>query len=131
MRFLPAGDTALLVELADLDHALALYRIAQAQPIAGVQELVPAARTLLVHYRPEAVTPAALVAALRERAAAADLAPADAAAARRVEIAVHYDGEDLAEVAEMLGISVAELIARHAGQPWQAHTIRMCGAAPW
>lgn len=120
MRFLPAGDTALLVELADLDHALALYRIAQAQPIAGVQELVPAARTLLVHYRPEAVTPAALVAALRERAAAADLAPADAAAARRVEIPVHYDGEDLAEVAEMLGISVAELIARHAGQPWQA-----------
>ena len=71
MRFLPASDTALLVELADLDHALALYRAAQAQPIAGVQELVPAARTLLVHYRPEAIAPATLVAALRQRAAAA------------------------------------------------------------
>ncbi|HMT18060.1 MAG TPA: carboxyltransferase domain-containing protein, partial [Ottowia sp.] len=75
MRFLPASDTALLVELADLDHALALYRAAQAQPIAGVQELVPAARTLLVHYRPEAIAPATLVAALRQRAAAADLGP--------------------------------------------------------
>ena len=34
--------------------------------------------------------------------------------------AFYSNGEDLAEVAEMLGISVAELIARHAGQPWQA-----------
>ncbi len=120
MRFLPASDTALLVELADLDHALALYRAVQAQPIAGVRELVPAARTLLVHYRPEAIAPAALVAELRARAAAADLGPADRAAARCVEIPVHYRGEDLAEVAALLGISAAELVARHTGQPWQA-----------
>ena len=49
MRLLPASDTALLVELADLEQTLALYRAAQAQPIDGVQELVRAARTLLVH----------------------------------------------------------------------------------
>ena len=120
MRVLPASDTALLVELADLAQALALYRAAQAQPIAGVEELVPAARTLLVHYRPEAVAPARLVAALRERATAAETLPADAEAARQVEIPVRYDGEDLAEVADMMGISVAEVIARHTGQPWQA-----------
>ena len=120
MRFLPASDTALLVELADLDHALALYRAVQAQPIAGMRELVPAARTLLVHYRPEAIAPAALVAELRARAAAADMGPADRAAARCVEIPVHYRGEDLAEVAALLGISAAELVARHTGQPWQA-----------
>ncbi|HMN21770.1 MAG TPA: 5-oxoprolinase/urea amidolyase family protein [Ottowia sp.] len=120
MRFLPASDCALLVELADLDHALALYRAVQERPIPGVHELVPAARTLLVHYRPEAVAPAALIAALRERSAVADRGPSDRAATRQVEIPVHYRGEDLAEVAELLGIPVAELIARHTGQPWQA-----------
>ncbi len=120
---LPAGDAALLVELADLAHTLALYRELVARPIAGVRELIPAARTLLLHYRPEAIAPAQLAAALRARAAALDAPGAGAAAAspgRLVEIPVHYAGEDLAEVAELMGVPVRELIARHTGQPWQA-----------
>jgi len=123
MRLLPASDTALLVELADLEQTLALYRAAQAQPIDGVQELVPAARTLLVHYRPEAVTPTELAAALRARQAAAQAGGQPVAgtrAARQVEIVVRYDGEDLPAVAERLGLSVADVIARHTAQPWQA-----------
>ncbi len=123
MRFLPAGDAALLVELADLAHTLALYRDLVARPLAGVHELVPAARTLLVHFRPEVVDLPVLMAALRAREAAALAAPPDAAGAapaRLVEIPVHYDGEDLPEVAELLGTTVQEIIERHTGQPWQA-----------
>lgn len=121
MRFMPAGDTALLVELEDLPGTMALYRALQAQPIPGVQELVPAARTLLVHYRPSAISPADLIALLVERqATAAQQGPADAAPGRLVEIPVHYNGEDLPEVAELLGISIQEVIARHTAQPWQA-----------
>ena len=47
-RFLPAGDTALLVELADLDAVLALFASLGADLPPGVIELVPAARTLAV-----------------------------------------------------------------------------------
>ena len=121
MRFLPAGDAALLVELADLAHTLALYRALQTQPIAGVHELVPAARTLLVHFHPELLAPPALIAALRRTASAlAAHAAEPPPPGRIVEIPVRYDGEDLAELAEHLGVSARELVARHTGQPWQA-----------
>jgi len=120
MRFLPAGDAALLVELADLAHTLALYRAVQARPVAGVHELIPAARTLLVHYHPHAIARAALVAALRERADGADVGQSDAAPARVVHIPVHYRGEDLADVARLMGITASEVVARHTAVPWQA-----------
>lgn len=121
MRFMPASDTALLVELDDLARTMALYRVLQAQPIAGVQELVPAARTLLVHYRPAAISPAALIRALHESNAVAErLAQGDTTPGHLVEVPVRYTGEDIPEVAELLGISVSEVIARHTGQPWQA-----------
>ena len=120
MRFLPAGDAALLVELPDLSHTLGLYRAVQARPIAGVREMVPAARTLLVHYEPSSTSAVAVVTALRERAAQVSLGQSDAPPARVVEIPVHYHGEDLSEVAELLGIAEREVIARHTGQPWQA-----------
>jgi len=56
LRFLPANLDTLLVELADLDETLALFDALQAEPIAGVEEVVPAARTLLIQYRPSATT---------------------------------------------------------------------------
>ena len=49
-RYLPAGAGALLVELPDLAHTLDLLAALQAAPLAGVRELVPAARTLLIHF---------------------------------------------------------------------------------
>jgi len=52
MRFLPCNLDALLVELDDLPQTLALLASLQTEPIAGIEELVPAARTLLVRYRP-------------------------------------------------------------------------------
>src|SRR5690606_16541013 len=39
---------------------------------------------------------------------------------RLVEIPVHYNGEDLPEVAEMLGITVREVVARHTERPYLA-----------
>src|SRR5690606_38998883 len=98
------------------------HRVLGAQPIAGVREVVPAARTLLVHYCRASVALPALVAALRERAALAEArgAEGEAAPGRLVEIPVHYTGEDLPEVAELLGISVQEVVERHTAQPWQA-----------
>ncbi len=45
MRLLPVNLDAILVELADLDETLALFDALEADPIEGVTELVPAART--------------------------------------------------------------------------------------
>lgn len=121
MRILQAGDGALLAELDGLASAQALYRQLLAEPVAGVAELVPAARTVLVRFQPALLAASALAAILRKHWLAAQASSAvEVAAGPLVEIPVCYDGEDLAAVAELMGISEAEVIARHTGQPWQA-----------
>lgn len=60
MRILPCADAGLLVELDGLDQVLALYAALSGNPPAGVVELVPAARTLLLRFAPpEAAGPVA------------------------------------------------------------------------
>lgn len=138
LRFLPAGDAALLVELPSLAHASALHRAVLAQPIDGVRDLVPAARTLLILLDPHnprtntSPTHPDLIHALHTRARTAFPAnpaapgtatldtPTPAITAAAVNIPVHYNGQDLPTVAELLGTSVCEVIRRHTAQPWQA-----------
>lgn len=123
MRFLPVNLDALLVELDDLPQTLALLASLQAEPLPGIDELVPAARTLLVRHRPALLPQAELV----ERLAARRLASAERAAGEVVEIPVHYDGEDLAEVAALLGLAPAEVVRRHTGS---TYTVAFTGFAP-
>jgi KipI family sensor histidine kinase inhibitor len=123
MRILPARDDAVLVELDDLDETLSLVASLEAEPIAGVVDLVPGARTLLIAFRPSAVSAADLAAQVRAR-------PLDAvrsvdAPLRRVP--VRYDGEDLAEVAELLGVSADEVVRRHTSAEY---TVAFVGFAP-
>ena len=123
MRFLPVNLDALLVELKDLDETLALFDALIAEPIAGVEEIIPAARTLLIQFRPSAIARQALV----NRIAGQDLSQRRAIEQRRVEIPVHYNGEDLDEVATLLGISRAEVVRRHTAQDY---SVAFCGFAP-
>lgn len=123
MRFLPVNLDALLVELADLDETLALFDSLQAEPIAGVEDIVPAARTLLIQYRPAALDRQALIDDLARR----DLSQRSARDSRRVEIPVHYNGEDLDEVAALLGISREDVVRRHTGTDYE---VAFCGFAP-
>jgi len=123
LRFLPVNLNALLVELADLDQTRALFDALAARPIAGVEEAIPAARTVLIRFRPSVVTRAALVDAL----GGLNLAHRAAAPVKRVEIPVRYDGEDLAEVARILGITPQEVVARHTGSDY---VVAFTGFAP-
>ncbi|WP_298948515.1 urea amidolyase family protein [uncultured Paracoccus sp.] len=116
MRFLPAGDTALLVQLASLDEVLALFASLRAQPVPGMAEMIPAAQTLLIGFDPHRISAAQLAADLAPR----DLSARGASAGREVEIPVTYDGQDLNEVAALTGLSRAEVIARHTGTLWLA-----------
>lgn len=123
MRFLPVNLDALLVELDDLPQTLALLASLQAEPLAGIVELVPAARTLLVRFKPTTVSHDELVARIGRR----NLTAAVARASTRIEIPVDYQGEDLDEVAHMLGISRQEVIRRHTGSDY---TVAFTGFAP-
>jgi len=123
MRFLPVSLTTFLVELADLDETLALYASLQARPIDAIEELVPAARTLMIRFRPERATAADLAGEIAVRDLSARAAPSD----RLVEIPVRYDGEDLEEVSRLTGLSVDEVIQRHSESDF---IVAFCGFAP-
>lgn len=123
VRFLPMGEAAWLVETDDIDSVLALDAVLAPLARAGegvwadVDDLVPAARTLLVVARP-GTNLADLASEIR---AAAHRAGRTAAAfvARTIEIAVRYDGPDLADVAEQTGLTRDEVVAAHTGTPWR------------
>jgi KipI family sensor histidine kinase inhibitor len=123
MRILPSGSDALLIELDDLDQVLAMYTAVCEERPAGVIDIVPAARTVLLVIDPSAtdlneVGQAVLL--LRPR-------PGCQAAGELVEVPVTYDGEDLDEVGSLLGCDAGEVIRRHCGETW---TVAFCGFAP-
>lgn len=123
MRFLPVTHNALLVELADLDQTLALLASLQRHPPHGVEELVPAARTILVQYRASATRAETLVQDIAARSLTQGVERSDTL----IEIPVQYDGEDLAEVAQILGITPEEVVRRHTGSEF---TVAFTGFAP-
>lgn len=111
-----AGSRALLVDYPDTAAVLAAADAVRAHPPRGLVDLVPAERTLLLALADPLDVPAA-------RAAVASLRPAPASAAQAaatVEIPVVYDGEDLAELASLLGRTAEALVAAHTGERWTA-----------
>jgi KipI family sensor histidine kinase inhibitor len=108
-----AGEHALLVETGSLRLSHRLDGLLRDRRPPEVTEIVPGPETLLV------VAPGGdldrLGALLAELAAEARARPDDDAGgdAETVVIPVVYDGADLAEVAELAGLTVAEVIARH------------------
>jgi KipI family sensor histidine kinase inhibitor len=124
MRVLACGDVGVLVELDDLAEVLGLQARLAADPPAGVVELVPATRTLLVRIDP-AVT--SVTAAARALEGVEPDHGGDASGDEHVEIPVVYDGEDLEEVARLTGLEVAGVVEAHTEQTW---TVAFAGFAP-
>lgn len=108
------GDTALLLEPAD---AAAVHALADAvRALDEVVDVVPGARTVVLHARRAAAVPA-----LRAQLERLSL-PRGRASGRTgdvVELPTVYDGPDLAEVARLTGLSVAEVVAAHTGSLWR------------
>lgn len=121
MRVLTASDRAVLVECADLDEAMRMHRAWADVP--GVIERVPGARTVLVRFDPLVTSAAELASALS--ATRAD--QVQLVAGPEVVVPVRYDGDDLADTARLLGVSVDELVRRHGAAHW---TVAFSGFAP-
>ncbi|GAB2845600.1 allophanate hydrolase subunit 1 [Actinocorallia aurea] len=116
MEIRPAGDRALLIETG-APHALRAA-IAEAG-LAGVAEIVPGERTVLVVFTGPVGDAAGRIAALEAGAAEAR--------GRLVEVPVVYDGADLAEVSELTGLPVAEVVRRHSAAEY---TVAYLGFSP-
>jgi KipI family sensor histidine kinase inhibitor len=123
LRFLPAGEDAVLIELADLPTTLALFAGLRAALPAGVTGLVPAARTLMVRFDPDVTD----LTRLADIIAGVELVAHDGGSSAMHEIPVVYDGEDLEAVAKHLRCSIAELIRRHTAA---VYTVAFAGFAP-
>ncbi|MCT1607299.1 urea amidolyase family protein [Nesterenkonia massiliensis] len=110
-----AGTHSLLLEFAELSTVLACHQQLHSQPLPGQQELVAAARTLMIRF----AAPHHISQARRslERITVPEL---ESTGAKEVVLPVIYDGEDLADLAESLNMSPEALIHWHTGMPWTA-----------
>lgn len=118
MKLLPYGPRAVLAEfdsLAEVMHAASAWR--DASP-AGVLELVPAARTVLVVHD-----------ATFDRAWLSEPLPPPkvGASGELVTIDVAYDGDDLSAVANELSMSTDEVVSLHTAAEY---TVAFCGFMP-
>jgi KipI family sensor histidine kinase inhibitor len=130
-RFVPLGDSALLVRFGDrLDDdanraAIGFAARLAKSPPEGVEEIMPSLVSVLLTFDPRETSADLVAAQLR-------LLPPEAweglaEPGPRHTIPVRFDGEDLAEVAGLLGLDVPTFVARH-----NASTIRVLatGFAP-
>ena len=118
------GDQALLLRFGSTAEVLAWAAALRDATMPGLLDIVPAARTVLLKLDGpgrQGVT--------RRRLRTLTVTPdavATAPAAPTV-IDVVYDGADLAEVAELTGMTTAQVIDAHTANPWK---VGFCGFAP-
>ncbi|MFT3969569.1 MAG: urea amidolyase family protein [Micropruina sp.] len=120
-RLLPCGERAVLIEVADLDAVMALRTVLAALAgrgaFAAVRDVVAAATTVLLGVDDPDALPGVREAVVN-LLPGPDPATVTAARGEPVEIGVHYDGADLAEVARLTGLRPDEVVAAHTGRDW-------------
>jgi KipI family sensor histidine kinase inhibitor len=137
VRYLSAGDRALIVEFGDrVDRALServlrLDAIIRSNPPVGIAETVPTFRSLTVYYDPLLTSRHEL-----ERAIGALLGLEDRprTGARLWHVPVCYGGEfapDLAEVARLTGLSAGEVVALHSGTRFHVYMLGFLPGFPY
>jgi inhibitor of KinA len=136
MNWIPYGPHALLFRFAERvgPEALAKSRAMAAElerhPPAGLVEFVPAFTTILLEFDPgvvpEPIRVAEELAACLEKAATAVVPPGPVA-----EVPVHYDGEDLAALAQAKQLSVDQVCAIHSATVYQVYLLGFSPGFPY
>jgi KipI family sensor histidine kinase inhibitor len=125
-RLLSYGADAVLLEFDDIAQVRAVDAALVSWASEEIEEIVPAARTILVRYR-DAHTAARSRHQLIDLASTAAAVPTGTTPERLVEVTVDYSGEDLDAVAEQSGLSVSEVIDLHTMAEYE---VAFCGFAP-
>jgi KipI family sensor histidine kinase inhibitor len=137
VRFLPAGDTALVIEFGEhadralSDRVLRLSERIRSAGLPGLVETVPTFRSLAVHYDPT-VTSAQ---SLREAASAfLEDSGGERRTARLWRVPACYHpryAPDLDEVAERTGLAPEEVGALHAATTFHVYMIGFAPGLPY
>jgi len=140
-RFLPSGDTALVVEFGDrIDRGLSAAVIGLAErlrvaDLGGVTETVPTFRSLLVHYDPLATSAERLIEQISGLIAGpiGDRAAAQASTRLWRIPACHEAGlaPDLAEVAATTGLTPDEVIALFGAERYHVYMVGFVAGFPY
>jgi inhibitor of KinA len=137
VRFLAAGDTALVAEFGDTidralsDRVLQLAARVRAAGVAGVVEMVPTYRSLMVHYDPLATGHEELSAQL---AALLEAGGAAAASARLWRVPACYEAAyapDLQDVAQRTGLAPDEVVRLHSQTLFHVYMIGFVPGYPY
>jgi len=118
----PVGTRAVLAELDGLQDVLALQDMLYKSPLPGQVDVLAAAETVMVVGESAAATRA-----IGLRLMELELTAPEVTDSGLVVIDTVYDGDDLADVAELTGLSVDGVVAAHTGQIW---TVAFAGFAP-
>ena len=116
----PLGDRGLLVRFGDSlsqaanDAAVNFARVAETAVLPGVTEVVPNLVSVLLQYTPENVSFDRLAGEVRLLVSGPAIFAGEAALH---QVAVRFDGEDLAEVAASLGLDAIAFVAAHNARP--------------
>lgn len=116
------GSNAVMAWPGGIDAILAVQQVLLEKPLPGQVDVVAAAETVTVLA--DSSTAARRIGAwLRD----AEIRPAATREGALVTLDTVYDGEDLAEVATLTGLSVDAVIAAHSTEAW---TVAFAGFAP-
>lgn len=132
MRIQPLGDGALLVQLgSSIDTRLS----ARTQTLAnrlrtrrGVQDALASYCSVTVHYDPDLISYQALRGAVEQSALRSSKATRSG---RLHRIPVFYDGMDLSDAADALGLSVAEAVRIHSSATYRVFLIGFAPGQPY
>lgn len=137
MRFLPSADSAVIVEFGDRidravnDRVLGLAQRVRAADIAGITELVPTFRSLMVHYDSLRTSAAQLIGAVES------LLTSETALDRKRRlwrVPVCYESDfapDLTSVAERTKLAPEEVVALHSGTRYHIYMLGFVPGFPY
>jgi KipI family sensor histidine kinase inhibitor len=138
-RYLPFGDSALLVEFgntinAEINRRVILLNDAVVRvKVVGVEELVPTYRSLLIRYDPATIT----YELLTERIAEVEKNLARStkkAEGKRIVVPVVYGGDygpDLGYVAEYHGLTEEQAINAHSDRDYRVYMLGFIAGFPY
>lgn len=123
MKIRPWGDAGLLVDVDDFHAAQHVCRRLRLQRHAGVRDIIPGYRTVVIEFDVLRVDLVSLTSGLRSIA----LQSAPLPTGILHELDVRYDGEDLGAIAQIAGLTVKQVIQRHSAA---VYTVAFLGFSP-